>query len=497
MTNHTTRQVPKALYRADQVREFDRVAIEEHAIPGWALMQRAGRAAFRLLRKKWPQARRIAVVCGTGNNAGDGYVVARDALEAGYRVEAFSVAPSSKLRGDALMAYSSYCDRGGAVSPYAADVLDGFEVVVDALLGTGLDREVEGLFANAIEAINAFPGGVLALDIPSGLNADTGCRMGTAVRADQTVTFIALKRGLFTGEAADHCGEISFAALDVPESVFAGAAPSAVLLDLSDPLPPKRERCAHKGSFGHVLVVGGEAGFSGAARLAAEAAARIGAGLVSVATRKAHAGYLNMDRPELMCHGVESQSDLAPLLARATAVAIGPGLGQSAWGSGLFGAAIASGLPIVVDADALNLLAQDPRRHENWVLTPHPGEAARLLGSSVFDVQRDRFAAASALQRGYGGVAVLKGSGTLICENQDDPISICQAGNPGMASGGMGDVLTGVIAGLIAQRLPLGSAAKLGVCLHAQAADLAAAEGERGLLASDLMLHLRRLANQG
>lgn len=253
-----------------------------------------------------------------------------------------------------------------------------------------------------------------------------------------------------------------------------------------------RNPAANKGHFGHVLVVGGDTGMSGAARLAGEAAARSGAGVVSVATRTEHAAIISASVPELMCRGVENIADLLPMLKRATVVAIGPGLGQGEWAQSLFGVLLQSNLPMVVDADALNLLAIEPMNKNNWILTPHPGEAARLLGQTVEEVQSDRRAAAIELQKKYGGVVVLKGAGTVVVDTKEG-VGICTEGNPGMATGGMGDVLTGVIAGLLAQGVSLNQAAELGVCLHARAGDLAAEEGQRGLLASDLFPFLRRL----
>lgn len=253
-----------------------------------------------------------------------------------------------------------------------------------------------------------------------------------------------------------------------------------------------REPTDDKGHFGHVLVVGGDFGMSGAVRLAGEAAARTGSGLVSVATRPEHAAIISAAVPELMCHGVEDRQSLLSLLQGATVVAIGPGLGQSQWAQSFFGVLLQSNLPMVADADALNLLAAEPMKKDNWVLTPHPGEAARLLGQTVEEVQSDRVAAAVELQKKYGGVVALKGAGTVVV-NGDGVIGICKEGNPGMATGGMGDVLTGVIAGLLAQGVSPGQAARLGVCLHARAGDLAAEEGQRGMLASDLFPFLRRL----
>jgi NAD(P)H-hydrate epimerase len=256
---------------------------------------------------------------------------------------------------------------------------------------------------------------------------------------------------------------------------------------------PRRRRTAHKGDFGHVLVIGGGRGMPGAARLAGEAALRAGAGLVTLAVHPDNAGIV-ATRPELMCVATRSAAELAAVFARATVVAVGPGLGQDDWARGLFDAAIASGRPLVVDADALNLLAAEPRALEHWVLTPHPGEAGRLLGTGSADVQADRLQAAHALQSRYGGVVVLKGAGSIVRDAADVP-AICDRGNPGMAAGGMGDVLTGVIAGVAAQCADLGRAARAGVLVHAQAGDLAARRGERGMTASDVLEQVRPCVN--
>jgi NAD(P)H-hydrate epimerase len=300
----------------------------------------------------------------------------------------------------------------------------------------------------------------------------------------------------FTGEGPACCGDILFDDLQIPADLYGSVTASCHLYDGRD-LPvllPPRSRTAHKGDHGHVLVIGGDNGMAGAARMAAEAAARCGAGLVSVATRAVHAGIQAALRPELMFRGVETVDELTPLLERASVIAAGPGLGTASWGRKLLEAAIARELPLVVDADALNLLPVMPHRRNNWILTPHPGEAARLLGITTREVQQDRFRAVHELVEQYHGVVILKGAGTLIAAS-DAPTCICTAGNPGMASGGMGDVLTGVIAGLLAQGLRRYDAARAGVYLHARAGDLAAAGGERGLLATDLFTYLRGLVN--
>jgi NAD(P)H-hydrate epimerase len=339
------------------------------------------------------------------------------------------------------------------------------------------------------------------------LHADSGRVLGCAVRADLTVSFIGLKRGMFTARGPDCCGEIQFDALQVPAAIYAGQILAARRLDWlkERELVPRRRPAAHKGDCGHVLVVGGAPGLSGAPRLTGEAALRTGAGLVIIATHASHAALLNLTRPELMVHAVADAAALATVAQRADVIAVGPGLGQDAWSRALFEQVLALDKPLVVDADALNLLAAAPRRRADWVLTPHPGEASRLLGCAIAEVEQDRFAAVEALQQRFDGVVVLKGAGSLIRGPGHRPVGLCSDGNPGMASGGMGDTLTGVIAALLAQRCRLGAearhgsmtgleleqAATTGVCLHAAAGDRAARHGQVGLLAGDLIDALR------
>lgn len=260
-------------------------------------------------------------------------------------------------------------------------------------------------------------------------------------------------------------------------------------------LLPARKFDAHKGDFGHVLIIGGTTGMLGSVILAAAAASYSGAGLVTVATHPDHAPLVSVAQPNVMSHGVNNASDLSSLLARASVIVIGPGLGQTAWSKKLFAAAIKSSLPLIVDADALNLLAKKPLTGTNWILTPHPGEAARLLNSEIDVIQKNRAAAALQLQKKYRGVIVLKGAETIIQRDGEHAV-MCDAGNPGMATGGMGDVLSGIIGSLVAQGLALADAATLGVYLHANAGDLAARElGMRGLLSQELCFYLRQLLN--
>jgi len=485
-------KLPEIVYLAEQVREMDRLAIEEQGILGIDLMRKAGLAVFKIIQNNYAEYD-VTVFCGAGNNAGDGYVVAKLALEAGLKVTVCYLSIPDNLRGDAHAAYQDYIQAGGVASSFSLITAINKGVIIDALLGTGLNRDVSGTYAQAIELINYSACPVISVDIPSGLNADTGDLMGCAVKADYTVSFIGLKQGMFTGFAAEYCGNIIFDSLDILDDALKHIKHSARII--SQPCFPKRHQCTHKGNNGHVLVVGGDTGFSGAIRLAAEAALRIGAGLVSVATRQSHAGLINVGRPEIMCHGVEHVDELNLLIEKATIVVIGPGLGQMKWGKEMISQVIVSGKPIVVDADGLNLLANKGFNFDNWVLTPHPGEAARLLKCSTSEIAKDRYTAVSKLQHKYGGIVVLKGAGTLVHTGEE--IAISTTGNPGMASGGMGDTLTGMIAGLFAQGLNLESATTSAVYIHGKAADLSAQQqGEIGLLASDLMPFIRKLVNE-
>ncbi len=491
--------LPTTLYNTAQIQELEHRVIYQRGVSGFELMTKAGYAVFEYLHEKWRDAKSVVVFCGGGNNGGDGYIVAALARSAGLSVEVYTLVNPQMLKGDAQTAYQKYSATHGEPTPFHGGLQANADIIVDALFGTGLDRAVTGDYLAAIERINRSPAYTVSIDIPSGLNANTGKVMEAAVKADSTITFIGLKQGLFTGEAAEYCGDIIYAPLAVPADIFQDVRSNVYRV-----IPkafPRRERCMHKTKNGHVLVIGGERGFVGAVMMAAEAALRVGAGLVSVATRQEHTGLMSIHRPELMCHGVDNGEQLTSLLEKATVVVIGPGLGQSHWAKELFLTVIHSRKLSVIDADALNILAKIPAAHNNLlltpfrsILTPHVGEAARLLNLSTAKVREDRFAVATLMQKKYGGIAILKGAGTLIATSDD--IAVSNTGNPGMASGGMGDALSGVIAGLLAQGFGLKDAAQQGVYIHGKAADLAAeADGERGLIASDLMPYLRRLVN--
>lgn len=511
------------LYTAAQVRGLDNAAIHQFGIPGYELMCRAGQAIVDVARAHYPASSHWLILCGPGNNGGDGYVVARLAAAKGISVRACSLANPQNLKGDAATACREWHDAGGETLLWPLSDSGTCDLVFDALLGTGIERQVQGVYRQAIDFINAFDGPVVAIDIPSGLNADSGVVMGAAVGAQRSVSFVGRKRGMYTADGPDHCGQISFDNLGIPAEVFAGVtaerstkATADVAAGVSDEmtvgellapsylaevLTPRLQN-SHKGSYGQVLAIGGGKGMSGAIRLCGEAALRSGAGKVRLATDPEHAAWINLTRPELMVSAVASAEELSELTRDQRVLALGPGLGKSSWSRSLVQAALGLGasrsappgstLAMVIDADALNIMAEadsaQPSEHPGqWVLTPHPAEAARLLGVTSKIVQNDRVGHAQALANKYAATVVLKGCGTVIADKAGS-YAICPFGNPGMATAGSGDVLTGMIAALLAQGLSLPQAARAGVLAHALAGDAAASKkGELALIAGDII----------
>ena len=488
--------LPIALYSTAQVRALDSHAINELGIPGYTLMKRAGEAALRYLRTRWPMAHRIVIVCGGGNNAGDGYVLGRFAQAAGLTVTLMAAVPPEQLKGDARLASEDFRNSGGQIHAFSSDLLKG-DVIVDALLGTGLRGGVREDLGRVIEAINSSGRRVFALDVPSGLDSDTGAPLGQTVRADCTVTFVGLKTGLFIGDGPEFAGTVFFDDLEIEPPAAAAFKPGLERIVDAEILQalPRRPRAAHKGNFGRVLIIGSGVGMPGATRLSGEACLRVGAGLVTVAVAPENVAAISAGRPELICLHLTGASVLAEAIEKAEVIAIGPGLGRTPWASEALEAVLATDKPLVVDADALNLIAEKgPVRRDNWILTPHPGEAGRLLDISTEKIQADRLAALDRLVERYGGTVVLKGAGTLVGAKGRIP-GLCERGNPGMASAGTGDVLTGAVAGILAQCRDAWLAARVGVLVHAMAGDAAARTGERGLIASDIARELHNCVN--
>ena len=503
----------RLLMKREQMREYDRIAIEELGIPGPVLMENAGRGAYEMALEMLDCRRRVAVLAGPGNNGGDGFVVARHLMIRGLDVSIFVAVPTDKIRGDARLNLDVL--RAADPSLEIEPVLDGeqlerlparlseHDLVVDALLGTGVSRNVEGHLADVIDAINSCKTPVLSVDIPSGLDADSGSPWGTAVRARGTATFGHLKRGLAIHPGVELAGRVRVVSIGVPAPVSERAGHDAELLgeEALRHLVPARPARSHKGTYGHLLLLSGSLGKTGAAALAGRAALRAGTGLVTVATTAAAQPVLEARCPaELMTESVIERTDaplsdklperLARALAGKQALAVGPGLTTAPGISSLVIRLLHdSGVPAVVDADGINILAADPaaagRITTPMIFTPHPGEMARLMDKTVPAIQADRVEAAREAARWHKVIVALKGARTAVAA-PDGRVWINPTGNPGMATGGMGDVLTGVIGGLLAQGLSPLDATLLGVYIHGLAGDCAAAtRGEPGLVASD------------
>lgn len=484
------------VYRSQEIR-----AIEHHALalqPPPPLMQRAGIAAAHVARDMLVHGKRVLVFAGPGNNGGDAWVCARQLRDWWFDVQVVFLGDAKLLSADALSAMQSWTQASGAWTPNWNTIARKPDLIIDGLLGIGMTREVSGPMAAAIQWINEAAVPVLALDTPSGLNADTGRVMGCAVRATRTITFLGLKPGLLTLDGPDHAGQVGSDRLQLDTAAFElphGQVLDASLLDAF----PKRVRNSHKGTFGSVGVIGGAHGMIGAAILAARAALHIGAGRVYVGFVADDAPVIDWVHPELMIRAAEE----AVLLDHASCIALGPGAGQSPRAARLLDASIARPIPIVLDADALNLVAIDPvrasavrSRKAPTVITPHPAEAARLLGKNTSEIQADRIAAACELASKLNSHVVLKGVGS-VCALPNQRWFINASGNPGLAVAGMGDVLCGIVAALIAQGIAPSTALLMGVYLHGAAADcvLATRAGPIGMTANEVIIGARELLN--
>lgn len=487
------------------MRQLDALSAADQGVSEYELMRRAGAAAVAHLRRLWPAANRFAVLCGTGNNGGDGWVVARLLHAAGLKCDAYLLGDQERIQGPAREAFDAWQAATGLEPRNATTFYDEdasacpAEILIDALVGIGIKGSPRESFDRLVERVNLLRRPVLSLDAPSGLNTDTGAMTSAVISATVTLTFIALKPGLLTGRARNVVGDLLLEPLGTAPGVLEQVEPTAVCLPsaLPDSLAQPRARAAHKGDCGHVLVVGGNAGMGGAAILAAGAALRGGAGLVTLATRAQHVAASLVRHPEVMAIDIDSTDILSSLCDRASAIVVGPGLGQDAWAAACIRFVLESDVPAVIDADAINLLA----RHKGFkggqrlrILTPHPGEAARLAGCSVATIESDRVGWATRLAQEWDSAVILKGAGTVVDSGEAGRVPrICAAGNPGMATGGMGDVLAGLLGALLAQGYSLSDAAEGGVYAHAAAADIAWKEHGIGLTAGDVLSHLGRV----
>lgn len=490
-------------YKVNQLQGYEAEAAKSTGINLFQLMERAGAAVLKQIQQHFPAARTLLIICGKGNNGGDGYIIASLAHQAGLSVKVLVNAERESITGDAKKALIlleaqpikiAFCEKTELTQTAVAAFYG--DIIVDCLFGIGFSGILSPDLVQLITQINNQSCTRISVDVPSGLNADLGTVTTVAIKADLTVTLIAYKQGLLTGQAANYVGNLQLETLDV--NLALAQLTTVDCFRQSESRVPAilpRAACSHKGNVGMLLAVGGFHAFTGAICLAAEAALRSGASLVGVCCHEKSRNILLTRQAELMVLANSAESlRTSSVLKKVKVIILGPGLGQEVWSRALFDLVIGLPQPKVVDADALRMLAEYPIKNSLWVLTPHPGEAAALLSCSIAEVEADRFAAVKKIAQQYGGICVLKGAGTLV--SNGETVWVNSTGNPGMASGGMGDVLSGIIGALILQSADLFVAARLGVYIHGRAADIIAQKhGQIGLLASDLYPEIQRLIN--
>lgn len=485
-----TQNLPQFAYTAQQVKSNEALIAQSMGIEMYTLMKSAAESVFSLLQSKYADCKRVQILAGGGNNGGDGYWVANFAHLAGFTVSVYAIKPVQGLTGDAKRAYQDYIAVGGQV----VDKLDtSAELYIDAILGIGFTPPLKHDLATFIDTINQQNKPIIAVDLPSGVDATSGELAESCIKASDTITFIALKQGLLTGSAQTVIGQLYFAGLNLAEPFMQMVTPNTKRItgEANSLTLPPREKDSYKQKLGHVVLIGGEQSMPGAIRIAAEACLRAGAGLVTVATHPDNRGIVIQNRYELMVHGIEKPTQLEALLEKADVCVIGPGLGQTSWSEMLWQGLKQIQCPVVLDADGLNWMSRELIPFNQLVITPHAGEAARLLNCSASQIELNRFLSVSKLAQLYHCCAVLKGPGTLVCEGTE--IKINSSGNESMASAGMGDCLSGIIAAFIAQGMSIFEASQYGVYIHGKAAENACVNGMRGLLVSDLYCEIRAL----
>lgn len=490
-------------YKVNQLQQYEADAAQAVGINLFQLMERAGAAVYRNIRKYYPSTQQILILSGKGNNGGDGYIVARLAHQAGISVTVVVNATKQEIKGDALKALE-LLEQWPVTIIFAAhgsqinDAIASFngEMILDCIFGIGFCGQLSPAMTQLFLEVNNKNCIKVAVDVPSGLDANLGIVSPLAIKADLTITLIAYKQGLLTGQAANYVGKLHLETLGVNQAFTHLASTTCFRQSLELlPEPIKRQAASHKGSIGMMLAIGGHRSFTGAICLASEAALRTGAALVGVCCAQDSRSILLSRCPELMMIASCAQElASATHLEKVKAVVIGPGLGRDSWSKALFEWVINFSQCKVIDADALHFLALSPQKFDKWILTPHPGEAAVLLNCTIAEIEADRFSAVRKITQRYGGICVLKGAGTLVSDGQSTWINT--TGNSGMASGGMGDVLSGIIGALMLQTTNLYQAARIGVYIHGRAADIIAKkQGQVGILASDLYPEIQRLMN--
>lgn len=532
MTDDFRASLPQHAYDANKVQLNERQVATQCGIKMPELMAMAGKAAFDNIRIEFPTKKAWLIYCGKGNNGGDGCVIAKLAMAMGLSIHVIILARENQVVGDAkyhlnqlqdeITQLRSRKERDSLAQEIRITFNDNIEkvgiesseksydLVVDAIFGIGFNGSLNPSYQNLIEGINLAPLPRVSIDVPSGLNASAGAVKSLAVKATLTISFIALKQGLITGKSPEYTGKLVVEGLSLQRSFHQTIVSDCFVLnkfenaklhsDITIPNLPKRSPISHKGTFGTVLLIGGNKNYPGAISLASESALRTGAALVAVCCHSENRNIVFSKRPELMIAANKAEDISRDIhFSKAKALVIGPGLSVDEWASALFDEAIKKDVWKVVDADALRILTtksmNEISSYSKLILTPHPGEAAALLACSIEDIETDRFTAIKKIAEKYGAICVLKGAGTLISDGKT--IWINTTGNAGMASGGMGDVLSGIIGALLTQfEQPL-SAVKFGVFIHGLAADnIARIQGQRGMIASDIIQQLPALVNQ-
>ncbi|WWO99184.1 MAG: bifunctional ADP-dependent NAD(P)H-hydrate dehydratase/NAD(P)H-hydrate epimerase [Candidatus Dasytiphilus stammeri] len=497
MINHDkiNNRLPYSIWTVRDTQQIENQYLENNnqGLTKFNLMERAGKAAFHYIYHSYPHARKWLVLCGPGNNGGDGYIVACLAQAAGIEITLLSCANSSPK--EAQKAQDQWLRSGGKIYQHDIDWPKTLDLIIDGLLGNQLNRIPTYPYNMLIKKANESGLPIFSLDIPSGLSAETGATPGDVIKAAHTITFITLKPGLFTGKARKYVGKLHYQSLGTHE--FLKKKDASIKRMDANCLPillPPRCPISHKRKHGRLLIIGGDIGTAGAVRLAGEAALRTGSGLVKILTKKFNIIPILSNRPELMVDELRIDT-LDYSLNWADIIVVGPGLGQRNWGQKALSMIQKSTKPMLWDADALIMLSKKPDQRHNRIITPHPGEAAKLLNISIAEIESNRLDAAKSLANKYGGIVVLKGAGTIIASYQGDLV-IADVGNAGMASGGMGDVLSGIIGSLLGQKLSDYQAACAGCIIHGAAADLLASKlGMRGILASDIFSQIHLLMN--
>lgn len=476
------------LYSVEKIRNIENAAFNE--VSEESLMRKAGLAAFELMQEQLPDLGHITVLCGSGNNGGDGLVLARLALDEGLDVVVLTLGNFEGQSETAKMMLQEVSDVDVSIKPYEnIEDLRDTDLIIDAMLGIGLEGEVREPYKQVIADVNAVDIPVLALDVPSGLSADTGSPWGSAVIADVTITFIGYKQGLVTGQGKYYCGDLYLDKLGLDEVLdahdYSGLKVGPSILSSLIPVPVEY---VHKGMMGHIAILGGDHGMPGAVAMAAEAALRVGAGKVTIVTRERNFPIVMSARSEFICLAVENDfSPLDDLLDQVDVCVVGPGMTTSEWSEQIFKYAIQFNGPKVIDAGALMLLSATPHFVDKAILTPHPGEAGYLLSTTPDKIEDDRYLSACKIVEKYAEIVVLKGAGSIIQSKISERTYVCNAGNSGMATAGMGDILAGMIGGLAAQCDSIEDAAVAGTVLHAHCGDLAASKiGTNALLAGDM-----------